>query len=116
MSAAFAAGLATNASSRPSGDHAPPRRLKSRTRSGSATPLPSAGIALALWNGGDIETLIAVASQDGCTLASFWVTGGGTLSGYVVGAPGFVNAAILGRFPDSEIPTGTPMILLCGAE
>ena len=71
--------------------------------------VPATGIALLQASGGGTaEGVIAGLSQRGCTAASIWLVTAGSLTGYLAGAPSFVNAA----FPAS-ISAGTPFIAVC---
>lgn len=76
--------------------------------------LPSSGFALVTWGGGSPDDLVAAAAEEGCTLRSLWVTGGGRLSGYIDGAPDVVNRAFLDRLPGGDLPAG-PVIVVCRA-
>ena len=71
--------------------------------------VPASGVALLQTGGaGSAEGVVAGLSQRGCTAASIWLVTAGSLTGYLVGAPSFVNAA----FPVS-ISAGTPFIAVC---
>lgn len=72
------------------------------------------GAAAIVWGGGDADTLVAAAEARGCGLRSVWVFVAGDPSGYLVGAPTFVNASFLALFPGSEMPASTILIVLCG--
>lgn len=77
---------------------------------GISSELPSEGVALVLWDGGSAADLPATNP----TVASVWVSAGGQLLGYQVGAPDFVNAAFLQTFPLGELPPGTALIAVMG--
>lgn len=68
--------------------------------------LPTEGVALGLWDGGSVETL----DVDQPEISSVWTTVGGSLLGYLVGAPGFVNANFLASYPQGQIDAGTPVL------
>ena len=68
--------------------------------------LPTEGVALGLWDGGSVETL----ATDQPEIASVWTTVNGSLVGYLVGAPSFVNAGFLGTFPGGQLDAGTPVL------
>lgn len=71
--------------------------------------VPVSGVALLLTGGGGTaDGVIAGLSQRGCAAASIWVVTTGSLTGYLAGAPAFVNAA----FPAS-VTAGTPFIAVC---
>ena len=72
--------------------------------------LPSAGGVALVATSLDAtpEQLITTATSLGCDASSIWVGGGGTLTGYVAGAPDFVNAGFPGN-----VPTGTPLLIVC---
>lgn len=69
-------------------------------------PLPARGFALVLWNGGSVSL---AASEP--RIGAVFVSQGGVLRGYVVGAPVFVNAAFL-AVVGAEIPAGTPVVVV----
>jgi hypothetical protein len=73
------------------------------------------GIVIGIWNGGGADELAAAAAARGCPLTSAWVSAGGSLVGYLPGAPAFANQAFLAAFAGGEIPGGTVMVLLCRA-
>ena len=68
--------------------------------------LPSRGFALALWGGGPV-------SQAGADprIGAIFVSVDGSLRGFVVGAPAFVNAGFLATVGE-EIPAGTPVVVV----
>lgn len=71
--------------------------------------VPSTGVAILQTGGaGTPEGVVAGLAQRGCTAASIWLITGGSLTGYLAGAPSFVNAA----FPAS-IAAGAPFIAVC---
>lgn len=71
--------------------------------------VPASGVALLQTGGaGSADGVVAGLSQRGCTASSIWLVTAGSLTGYLVGAPSFVNAA----FPVS-ISAGTPFIAVC---
>ena len=78
---------------------------------GFTTPLPPSGVALAVWDGGSVEELATTYPEVG----SVWVDAAGSLEGYLVGAPGFVNSAFLSRYPGGDVPAGTPMLAVIPA-
>ncbi len=73
------------------------------------------GVGLVLWGGGAPATVGAAASGKGCALQSFWVAADGAVSGYVQGAPEFVNTSFVSRFAAGVIPAQTPLILVCAS-
>ena len=69
---------------------------------------PGGGVALVTSSADATPTEVVTASeQAGCTTRSVWLGQGGSLIGYVVGAPSFVNAG----FP-ALVPAGA-LLLLC---
>jgi len=77
--------------------------------------LPSDGVGLAAWDGGSVDDVTAGAAALGCRLRSFWISESGQFLGYLQGAPEFVNAAILERCVDSQVPAGTVLLVSCGS-
>lgn len=71
-------------------------------------PIPSQGIGLVIWGGGQVEHLATAAPSAG----SFWVTLSGRLVGFVADAPDFVNQDFLSQYADDVVPAGTPMLLV----
>ncbi len=71
-----------------------------------AGDLPVEGVFLGLWEGGSVESL----GVDQPQVSSVWVSANGALVGYLVGAPDFVNADFLGRFPQGQVGPGTPVL------
>lgn len=71
--------------------------------------VPVAGVALLQTGGtGSAEGVIAGLSQRGCRASSIWLVSAGSLTGYLAGAPSFVNVT----FP-ATVPAGTPFIAVC---
>ncbi|RJQ11240.1 MAG: CAP domain-containing protein [Dehalococcoidia bacterium] len=71
--------------------------------------VPTSGVALLQTGGsGTADGVIAGLSQRGCSAASIWLVTGGSLVGYLAGAPSFVNAG----FPAS-VAASTPFIAVC---
>jgi len=68
--------------------------------------LPATGIHLALWSGGPVS-----AAATDPRIGAVFVTGGGVLRGYTVGAPAFVNAAFLNSV-GTDIPANTPVLII----
>jgi len=73
--------------------------------------LPATGVAIAIWEGGSVETLGIEQPQ----VASIWVSQNGVLVGYLVGAPTFVNASFLAQFPQGTLQAGTAVLAVVGA-
>jgi hypothetical protein len=71
-----------------------------------AGELPAAGVVLALWDGGSVEDL----STEQPEVGSLWVSSGGSLVGYLIGAPDFVNTSFLTLFPLGQVSAGTPVL------
>lgn len=66
--------------------------------------LPLSGTGTVRWGGGGMDLLLPVLTARGCSPRMIWAPastepGDGALVGYVVGAPPFVNAAFLARYP-----------------
>lgn len=68
----------------------------------SQEPAPD-GVTLVTWGGGPISLLPEA--------DSYWLLADGRMFGYVTGAPVYVNAAFLGRFPEGRIPPGQPLLV-----
>jgi hypothetical protein len=85
------------------------------TTAGAVTGLlpTSGGGALMVWGGGPLSGLLDAAGRQGCAVASLWITdsAGGFIS-YIVGAPGFANAAWNTRFP-GDLPARSPYVAVC---
>lgn len=71
------------------------------------------GFAIVVWGGGTPEALVQAATNKGCPPASIWITAEGQFVPYIVGAPDFVNATFVGRYPEGNMPGGTPIIIVC---
>lgn len=80
----------------------------------TGTVTSTGGVSLVLWTGGSIEALLSVAQGRGCAARSVWVSQGGTLIGYIAGAPSFVNSTWTSRMGSGPLPE-LPVILLCVA-
>ncbi|MDA0352478.1 MAG: lamin tail domain-containing protein [Chloroflexi bacterium] len=74
---------------------------------GLSGDLPDSGVALLLWDGGTVIDLGSTEPR----VASLWVSEAGSLVGYLVGAPGFVNAAFLAGYPGGQVPGRTPVLV-----
>ncbi|TAK76558.1 MAG: hypothetical protein EPO16_06980, partial [Dehalococcoidia bacterium] len=74
-----------------------------------------AGLGIVLWGGGPPSAVAAAVAAKGCTLQSLWITSGGQITGYVAGAPGFVNDAFVARLAGGVIAPQTPIVLVCTA-
>ncbi len=66
------------------------------------------GLNLAMFSGGNVEGAIEAAPN----ATSFWISVGGGLVGYRVGAPTFVNGPFFAAFPDGDIPANTFMVVI----
>jgi hypothetical protein len=71
------------------------------------------GYAIVVWGGGTPDTLVVAATAKGCSPASIWITSEGQFVPFIVGAPAFVNATFVDRWPGGSIPGGTPIIIVC---
>lgn len=71
-----------------------------------AGSLPSRGVALVIWVGGPVS----LASNDP-NIGAIFVASGGVLRGFIVGAPGFVNASFLSTVGE-EIAPNTPVVIV----
>ncbi|MEX1023242.1 MAG: hypothetical protein WD058_08845, partial [Dehalococcoidia bacterium] len=67
-------------------------------------PVFPSGLSLTIWAGGGYDRLDAVLGAD----RAAWVTVGGQWFGYIPGAPPFVNAPFIARFPDG-LPAMIPV-------
>lgn len=77
--------------------------------------VPSAGIGLVMWGGGDPILVPGAAARGGCDLTAFFLSQDGALRSWVVGAPSFVNADFSARVGASISPN-TPIILVCSGK
>ncbi|MEX1022955.1 MAG: hypothetical protein WD058_07385 [Dehalococcoidia bacterium] len=66
------------------------------------------GVNLQVFTGGTIEEAVAAAPN----AQSFFISSGGVLVSYVVGAPSFVNAAFFEVFAGGVIAANTPMLVV----
>ena len=74
------------------------------------------GFSLAVWGGGDAESLLAAASDRGCAARSVWANRpGGGLVGYVPTPIAIVNREFLDTFAGGVLAPNTPVIVVCGA-
>ena len=78
------------------------------TADGIIGDLPAEGVALALWDGGSVYGL----AESNPEVASVWVTARGSLVGFLIFAPSFVNEDFESLFPSGEVPAGTPMLVV----
>ncbi len=74
---------------------------------GTFLPAAAEGVSLTIWGGGSYELLAAALPQGG----SVWVTTGGRFTGYIVGAPAFVNHAFTTLFP-LGVDVGQPVLVV----
>jgi hypothetical protein len=78
--------------------------------------IPSSGIALGIWSGGDVNNVGSAVAAGGCELTSIWTASTGQFVPFIPGAPEVVNAAFLDTFEGSTIPPNTPLVIVCAAE
>lgn len=78
--------------------------------------IPTSGVGLGVWSGGDVANVGPAVASAGCTLASTWATVDGALVPYISGAPDIVNADFLDTFEGSTIPPNTALIIVCAEE
>ncbi len=69
------------------------------------------GVTLVRWGGGTVTVAFAT---PGVQVRSLWVLQGNSVTGYVAGAPDFVNQPLLALFPDGSIPEGTLLAVVTG--
>lgn len=77
--------------------------------------LPRNGIGLAVWGGGSVESLAAVAAARECGVAAVWLASPTTPSefiGFVRGAPALVSAPFATAFPTGP-PANGAVIVVC---
>lgn len=74
---------------------------------GFTAPLPRSGVELTTWDGGSVDTI----AVDHLNVRSVWVSVGGRLVGYVVGAPLFANGEFLTLHPSGELAAGTAVLV-----
>ncbi|MSP22040.1 MAG: hypothetical protein EXR66_03310 [Dehalococcoidia bacterium] len=87
-----------------------------QTGSGSIIgEVPSGGgIALVVFSGGSVESLLGVTSERGCHPVSVWASpAGGGLVGMIAGAPSVVNREWNALFPSGSLGASTPLLLVC---
>ena len=82
---------------------------------GIAGAVPASGVGLVVWGGGTAQGIAHDASLRGSHVRSIWSTGSAGMTGYLVGAPDFVNRPWFELFPRGEIPAGTPLLVLAGS-
>jgi hypothetical protein len=71
--------------------------------------IPTSGAALlVVAEDAEPERIITTALASGCNRPSVWITSGGSLIGYIAGAPSFVNVG----FP-SSVAAASPILLSC---
>jgi uncharacterized protein YkwD len=71
-------------------------------------------MGLVVWSGGPVEDIRAALGESACSPRSTWVTrSGGGLVGYLFGAPEAVNAGFRGEFSGGNLPSNTPLVLVC---
>jgi uncharacterized protein YkwD len=81
-----------------------------------AGSLPRAGgFGLVVWSGGSVGELATAAGAQGCTLSAVWTARAGALTGHILGAPAFVNAAFEALFPGGALPAQSALLLVCRA-
>lgn len=73
------------------------------------------GLALVVYSGGTVDSLLNVIGQRRCSAVSVWTskTGGG-LVGMIPGAPPMVNREWQGQFPTGTLEARSPLIVVCG--
>lgn len=78
-------------------------------------PIPGAGsLGLVVWSGGPVEEIRAAISGSQCTPRSTWVSKrSGGLIGYLYGAPEVVNAPFRTEYAGGNLPSNTPLVLVC---
>ena len=79
--------------------------------SGFLDSLAPSGVTLARWGGGTVTVAFAT---PGMQVRSLWVLQGGIATGYIAGAPDFVNQPFLALFPGGSIPEGTLLAVVTG--
>ena len=79
--------------------------------SGFLGPIAPSGVSLVQWGGGPLTLALAT---PGIHVRSLWVLQGGVATGYITGAPEFVNQAFLALFPGGSLPAGTLLAVVAG--
>lgn len=75
---------------------------------------PSGGLGLVTWSGGTLREMVDSAATEGCDLVQIWAGDGqGGLSGFLFGAPEFVNQDFNSGFPNQTVPSGEPLLVRC---
>jgi hypothetical protein len=73
----------------------------------------SGGVTLAVWSGGTADQLVDAATDEGCTLQSFWVNReGGGLVGFIPTPIESVNREFFNEFPGGALAS-MPVIVVC---
>lgn len=75
-------------------------------------PLAPSGVTLAQWGGGNVTVALAT---PGVRVRSLWTLQGGIATGYIAGAPDFVNQPFFVIFPGGLIPAGTLLAVVTGS-
>lgn len=71
-------------------------------------------LGLVVWSGGPVEDIRAAVSGSQCSPRSTWVTRrSGGLIGYLYGAPDVVNSGFRAEYAEGNLPTNTPLVLVC---
>ncbi len=70
------------------------------------------GVAAAIWSGGHLEELIAVASEMGCTIRSIAANDAhsSSLVAFLPGAPSLVNKSFLAAYPEGALPLSAVLV------
>lgn len=72
------------------------------------------GLALVVFSGGSVDSLLGVTSSRGCSPVSIWSSpAGGGLVGMIAGAPAVVNREWNALFPSGTLAPSTPLLLVC---
>jgi hypothetical protein len=78
--------------------------------------IPTSGVGLGIWSGGDVTHVASSVAGAGCTLQSVWTASSGQFLPFIPGAPAVANAAFLAAFGGPLIPANTALIIVCAAE
>jgi len=75
--------------------------------------IPTSGVGLGVWSGGDVAGIAASVADAGCSLASVWTAVGGDFAVFIPGAPDAANAAFIAAFGGPNVPAGTALAIVC---
>lgn len=73
--------------------------------------VPATGWGSIDWSGGGLDLLLSVLASRGCAAGAIWASSpDGASVAYIVGAPAFVNATFMSRYPSGALPEGSLVV------